>query len=570
MPREYEFNGQVFDVADDVSEEQVLSLFSRQQPPQDERGYASRIADSAKASFYQTTQGLAALAMSGGADVADTIAEFERDMPPVSQEMSNFQRADGWKAALTEVFNDWETLPTLIAQGITGSYPAIAGGVAGAALVNPITAAAGVGLGSAAVEAGTTLLDVFRSEGVDLKNPEAVRAAFNNPELKAKAMNKGIARGIPVGAFDAASAGFAGRLLGPALKQGRGVARAAAGEAVVQGLAGGAGEVAGSVAAGDKISPSAVIAEVVSEIASGAPEVASLALRRNADALRQTGSPLTADAVEQTGVITGIPEAVARANQPQETPAEKPEVVASDLQQATIPDVDTAIQPTDQVSTERQPAEPKAVQQPTTEGGVVSEGTKEGQEEVLSETTGAPVETSTGIQPQLISGERAESQGAISGTYNIVTNESTEEWAKQQVDRFGGDLMKAFQESRRTEMTGFQRDFILKDILGRSVKQYTNNPTDLQALELTRTIPSILRQTGTESGQNLQARKAVNEKITPYAAVLSYTSGVQVRGLRNLSRGVQNVVKNFDGGAIKGALDAAEKEASTPDTKIEC
>lgn len=668
MPKLVEFEGRQHEFPDDFTDAEISDALSSTSKAQ-AATLPGRIADSAKASFYQTTQGLAGVAMLGGADFADTIAEYERDMPPVSEEMSRFQKAKGWGEAIKEVFNDWETLPSLIAGGFTGSYPSIAGGAAGAALANPITAAAGVGLGSLATEAGNEFLQVFREEGVNLKDAGAIRKAFADPELVGKAKTKALQRGIPVAAFDAASAGLAGKLLGPAIKKGSGILRATAGEAGVQAGFGGLGEVSASVASGEKIEPAAVIAEVVSELGSGSAEVASVTARRVADQARSVGLEKTAQVVE--GPITGVQEAIQNQEKDQVTVGTPenpptPEPVATIEEQIRLTKDEkstkgaTLITPGSPVpkfdarglKVKMTPHgmviyNPKKVSdsqvsaassgevfqgeilgmsgtaQPSTEGGVVvstdtevaknvinevvpntpeaiqaatdaqqqaapgGTTTVKTAEQVISERGGEqtnevqkegqevlpdqPVEPNQGeiVQP-IESQQRAESQGFIGGTYNVSSNDATEAWASGEVDKFGDNLTEALRVSNRTQMSDTQRNLVQSEILTRATRAYATDPTNLPAFELVQTIPALLRQAGTEQGQALQSRKRVNDKIAPYAAVISYVNRLRIGAVAKLPSRVRRIAQSFNRDDFERVAGLAAEEASKPTTIVDC
>lgn len=567
MAKLYELEGKRYEFPDDVSDSEAIAFIEAQSPKPAETA-AGRIADAGKAAFYQTTQGLAGLAMLGGVDAADTIAEFERDMPAQSEEMSRFQKAQGWGEAIKEVFNDWETIPTLLVSGLTGSYPAIAGGVAGAAALNPATAAAGVGIGSLATEAGNEMLQVFREEGVNLKDAQAVRSAFNNPDLVSKAKTKALQRGVPVAAFDALSAGVAGKLLGPAIKRGRGIARAAAGEAVIQGGFGGLGEVSASVASGEKIEPSAVIAEVVSELASSGPEVGANIAKSVAREARSVGLNNVADAVEK-GPITGIKEAVAAQGKAdvEATPTEASSTSALP-DQPTLPAGETAVsgktttqttlggETQDGLRQEAQGQEANVVQQPATE------------QATQTETPAAPPEPQ--MKRMVESGERAESQGGISGEYVTSTGEATEQWARREVRKFKGDLPKAISAANRTQMTDKQRNLVQAEILTQATRAYATDPTDLAAFEIVQSLPSVMRQAGTEQGQALESRKKMLQKIEPYAAVISYVSGAQIRALGKLPKAARKLVSSFRKEEFERIASVADQEASQPTTIVDC
>ena len=209
----------------------------------------------------------------------------------------NWQRAEGFDAFKTFLTDPIEITSNIVASGLAGSVPGLVGGVVGGAAggaaagtaVLPVVgtgvggaigAAVGTFPGSLAVEYGNKYLEVLREAGVDLADPESIRTVLQDEGVKAKAMELGLRRGLPVAAFDSISAALGGKFFGgaakTAAKQGaRQLIKEGAEEALVQGALGGGGEIAGSLVAGEEINPKAVFEEVVGELGPGAAEVTS-------------------------------------------------------------------------------------------------------------------------------------------------------------------------------------------------------------------------------------------------------------------------------------------------------
>ena len=211
----------------------------------------------------------------------------------------DFQSADGFIDSARVLFTNPRLIANLAIESLPASGLSLAGGVAGsvagagagALSANPAGVAVGgrvggslgSGLGSFATEYGNAMLDTFVNNGVDIDDPEALKAAIADPNLMAEARDRGVKRGIAVGAFDALSAGLAGklgvRIGGKVIGEeatatvGRKVAGAVAGgtaEIGMQGTLGGAGEAAGQIATEGKItSPQDVLAEFAGEIPGG-------------------------------------------------------------------------------------------------------------------------------------------------------------------------------------------------------------------------------------------------------------------------------------------------------------
>lgn len=126
------------------------------------------------------------------------------------------------------------------------------------------------------------VLDVLEDKKVDIKNPVAILEAFSNPTLMEEVRQKAATKAAVVGAFDAFSFGFARKTMGFGLKGAN--ARHAANipaQVITQGALGGAGEAMGSVAAGQKVDPFAVFAEVAGEAGMAPADVGGARTWRN-------------------------------------------------------------------------------------------------------------------------------------------------------------------------------------------------------------------------------------------------------------------------------------------------
>jgi hypothetical protein len=145
----------------------------------------------------------------------EDIAKFE--------EMRN---TEGWWAKAGQLFQN----PRLVMQVVAESLPmmaapiagAIAGGFAGGALTggNPLGAAggamAGGGVGSFYTEYFNAVGEYLSDKaGVDLRNPQQLKAAFEDETLMQGAREWARKRGIPIAVFDALSMGLAGRIAKP-------------------------------------------------------------------------------------------------------------------------------------------------------------------------------------------------------------------------------------------------------------------------------------------------------------------------------------------------------------------
>lgn len=159
-----------------------------------------------------------------------------------------YSDAEKWGAVRAFLSNPIEVATNIAAEGALGSIPALIAGAAGAASGGVPGLAAGTAIGSFATEYAGSLLESFQQAGIDLSDPAALAAAFDDPEIMADAQKRGVARGIPVAVFDALSGGLAGRTVAPAVRSGvRGVLKAGAREVGEQALIDTGGELSGQV-----------------------------------------------------------------------------------------------------------------------------------------------------------------------------------------------------------------------------------------------------------------------------------------------------------------------------------
>jgi hypothetical protein len=224
--------------------------------------------------------------------------EYNKAARRVAPGYAAYQQAEGWDAAKAFAKNPFEVTANIITEGLAGSWPALASGLATGATTALATGAAGsvvpgvgnvigagggftagmvggTAAGSFATEYGSKILEELQTAGMNPKNPESIAKFFSNETLMAEAKDAALKRGVPVAAFDALSAGIAGRVGSVFRAAAKTPVRLAVTEGVIQGGLGGAGEVAGSVAAGDPVNPKAVFGEVIGEVGPAAIEIAA-------------------------------------------------------------------------------------------------------------------------------------------------------------------------------------------------------------------------------------------------------------------------------------------------------
>lgn len=149
------------------------------------------------------------------------------------------------------------------------SAPVMAGSML-AAPTGPVGVAAVTGAGSFGAESSGRVINAMTEAGVDLKEPSQVIAWFADRAKSDRELAKADLAALGPAVFDALTAGFAGRFLGPALGKGVApVAKATGKEVGMQMLGGGLGSIAGSELVGEPIDWKDVVLEVAGEFAPG-------------------------------------------------------------------------------------------------------------------------------------------------------------------------------------------------------------------------------------------------------------------------------------------------------------
>lgn len=252
-------------------------------------GFAGRVKNAAVRGYESGMQGLEAAAAGGGAaeDIAARQKIIDKNKP--GRDVSEFQDTEGFGNSLLRFAKDpIDITAEVIAESLGQSWPSIVGGVVGgvaggkAAPGNKIAQAAGTaigaGSGSALVEYSSKVLSSMQDAGMDMRDPASIRQFFSDPELLSKARTAAVKRAIPVGVFDAITAGLAGRFMGPLKGTGAGVKevlKATAKEVGQQAAGGMAGEALGQVAADEKTDPKAIFLEGIAEVGSAPSEIYS-------------------------------------------------------------------------------------------------------------------------------------------------------------------------------------------------------------------------------------------------------------------------------------------------------
>lgn len=222
-----------------------------------------------------------------------------KDMLP-TKGLQELNTATSFGDAAAAVARNPSVVPELISQSLGTLAPympaMVAGGVAG-----PGALAAATGTSSMATEYMGSLAEVFQEMGINLADTEGSRKAINSPEFQERMRTKG-AKAAVIGLFDALTAGVAGVPLAPAKvanKTGKAAINIAA-QTGVQAAGGGAGEAFGALAAGEDVSPGAVLSEMIAEMPGGAVDVLLLGAKRaGADAVKTQDAVRDAQQLEQ-------------------------------------------------------------------------------------------------------------------------------------------------------------------------------------------------------------------------------------------------------------------------------
>jgi hypothetical protein len=181
---------------------------------------------------------------------------------------------------------NWKALASLVAESAVATLQTVPIVVGGGLAAGPPGLAVAAGTTSFATEFGSAIGELLEKKKVDTSNTAAVQKLLEDPKFISEAREYGLKRGIPVAAFDALSAGFAGRFVKALRNAGTGITRkaavtAGAKEAGVQVGAGMAGEAGGQALTGEN-KPLDVLIEGLAELPGGVAEVATGARNRGA------------------------------------------------------------------------------------------------------------------------------------------------------------------------------------------------------------------------------------------------------------------------------------------------
>jgi hypothetical protein len=254
-----------------------------------ERNGLDQVGDTSRRGAQRAWQGFDALgaivgtlpADAAGRRIAERQRRIEADAPPedIQAGIEKITQAKTLGEAAGALARNPRATLTLLGESVIASTPALATTIAGS-IVGPGGTAAGAAIGSFASEYGASVVDYLTDKGLDPRDPVAITRMLTDPNLRAEAKEYAAKRGVSVAAFDAVSAGLAGRFIGPVLRdidsgvtQGavRRVLGASAAEVALQAGAGVAGEGAAQASTG-KYKPADLLLEGLAEVPSSIVE----------------------------------------------------------------------------------------------------------------------------------------------------------------------------------------------------------------------------------------------------------------------------------------------------------
>lgn len=265
------------------------------------------------------------------------VADIEADKQAVPK--SPVQSALATARTPAEKWDVFARNPVQVVSGIVlESLPASIAGAAVGALGGPVGMAAGAGSASAATEFSQTLLGEAQKRGYDPADAAQLTAFLDGADYE-DAFNKALLAGGIVGGADAATMGFAGTLVKPALKEGlKAVAKAGIKEVGVQAAGGSGGELAKQLATrepGEGLDVFDIAMEAVAEGLTG-PVEAGAKVALDSDE-RAAARKLLADAVQRAPkqpepAVKPVAAAKPTAPAPQAEPADLSPEALADLQ----------------------------------------------------------------------------------------------------------------------------------------------------------------------------------------------------------------------------------------------
>src|SRR6478736_3382243 len=167
-----------------------------------------------------------------------TIAQQEevKQNFPQTQGMRNLAQSTGFTDTAKALLGDIPgTLgPTLTRSLVQGAAPMAGGAAIGAATANVPGALIGTGAGAGVADAVQSFGDYLRTKNINMADPQAIRTALQNPEIKKEALKYAGIRGLIIGATSALGGGVAGKVASAPVKTILGRGAAITGDVAVQ------------------------------------------------------------------------------------------------------------------------------------------------------------------------------------------------------------------------------------------------------------------------------------------------------------------------------------------------
>lgn len=209
------------------------------------------------------------------ADLAGRMGEASKaDVYPGVAALGNAKSfGEGWDVIQSDPLN-------IIANLGAQSFPTMIPGLL-TSMVNPAAGAAVMGASSFGVELGSSVLQYAQQNGVDTKDPNALRQFYSNPSKLDEAKAYALKRASIIGTADALGGRLASKVLAPAALKSplaKGVANVGV-QIPAQAGVGAAGEAGAQIATDGKISsPGEVVAEAAGGLFTAPIEVGSMAV----------------------------------------------------------------------------------------------------------------------------------------------------------------------------------------------------------------------------------------------------------------------------------------------------
>lgn len=215
------------------------------------------------------------LAQQAGSIAASTRAEqrFTGQVSgETSRQMQAASEADTFRDAVVAVIQNPRAIGGTMAGSAGRGLPGLAF-TAAAGAVSPWAVAGAAGGTSAATEYAASIQQSMAEEGVDATQAWQVQAMLADEAKMNSVRTRAAKRGVTVGAFDAVTAGLAGRLIAGAKPTALSRGTRVAGEAGLQMGGGAGGETAAQLINGEKLRPADIVMEAFAELPTAVAEV---------------------------------------------------------------------------------------------------------------------------------------------------------------------------------------------------------------------------------------------------------------------------------------------------------